>query len=178
MFYVYADLCSLLTANSQVSILIGQNMQLTYCHNGNEMHHATCTDTQISIEWHYCSFPILCPEYARSRASGGCYDWVSNENYLVKWINENFRQIQYIIRQLSLELIPWQPIQAKLLPQESLHCKGFAKVLELWSSVFLEMISQPTSQTHQSNAFVLFGCCLKTAISEFQIDIIAKQNQI
>ena len=60
MFYAYADLCSLLAATSQFSILIGQNMQLTGCHNGNEMRNATCTDTQISIEWPYCSFPILC----------------------------------------------------------------------------------------------------------------------
>ena len=57
--YVYADLCSLLAATSQFSILIRQNMQLTGCHNGNEMRNATCADTQISIEWPYCSFPIL-----------------------------------------------------------------------------------------------------------------------
>ena len=31
-------------------------MQLTGCRNGNEMRNATCTDTQISIEWPYCSF--------------------------------------------------------------------------------------------------------------------------
>ena len=59
VLYVYADLCSLLAATSQFSILIGQNMQLTGCHNGNEMRNATCADTQISIEWPYCSFPIL-----------------------------------------------------------------------------------------------------------------------
>ena len=34
-------------------------MQLTGCHNGNEMRNATCADTQISIEWPYCLFPIL-----------------------------------------------------------------------------------------------------------------------
>ena len=56
VFYVYADLCSLLAATSQFSILIGQNMQLTGYHNGNEMCDATCADTQISIEWPYCSF--------------------------------------------------------------------------------------------------------------------------
>ena len=56
MFYVYADLCSLLAATSQFSILTGQKMQLTGCHNGNEMRNATCVDTQISIEWPYCSF--------------------------------------------------------------------------------------------------------------------------
>ena len=52
----YADLCSLLAATSQYSILIGQNMQLTGCHNGNEMRNAACADTEISIEWPYCSF--------------------------------------------------------------------------------------------------------------------------
>ena len=59
VFYVHADLCSLLTATSQFNILIGQNMQLTGCHNGNEMRNATCADTQISVEWPYCSFSIL-----------------------------------------------------------------------------------------------------------------------
>ena len=59
VFYVYADLCSLLAATSQFSILVGQNMQLTGCHNGDEMRNATCADTQTSIEWPYCSFPIL-----------------------------------------------------------------------------------------------------------------------
>ena len=34
-------------------------MQLTGSHKGNEMRNATCVDTQISIEWRYCSFPIL-----------------------------------------------------------------------------------------------------------------------
>ena len=59
VFYAYADLCSLLAATSQFSILIGQNIQLTGCHNGNDMRNATCADTQSSIEWPYCSFPIL-----------------------------------------------------------------------------------------------------------------------
>ena len=58
--YVYADLCSLLAATSQFSLLIGPNMQLTGCHNGNEMRNATCVETQISNELPYCSFPILC----------------------------------------------------------------------------------------------------------------------
>ena len=31
-------------------------MQLTGCHNVNKMRNATCADTQISIEWPYCSF--------------------------------------------------------------------------------------------------------------------------
>ena len=56
VFYVYADLCSLLAATSQFSILIGQKMQLTGCHNDNEMRNAICVDTKISIEWPYCSF--------------------------------------------------------------------------------------------------------------------------
>ena len=55
MFYVYADLCSLLAATSKFSILIGQKMQLTGCHNGNEMRNAICVDSKISIEWPYCS---------------------------------------------------------------------------------------------------------------------------
>ena len=59
VFYIYADLCSVLTATSQFSILIGQNMQLTGCHNGNEMRNVTYAETEISIEWPYCSFPIL-----------------------------------------------------------------------------------------------------------------------
>ena len=56
VFYVYTDLCSLLAANSQFSILFGQKMQLTGCHDGNDMRNATCVDTKISIEWPYCSF--------------------------------------------------------------------------------------------------------------------------
>ena len=31
-------------------------MQLTGCHNDNEMRNAICVDTKISIEWPYCSF--------------------------------------------------------------------------------------------------------------------------
>ena len=53
------SLCSLLAATSQVSILIGQKMQLTGWHNDNEMHNTMCMDTQTSIEWLYCLFPIL-----------------------------------------------------------------------------------------------------------------------
>ena len=56
VYYVYADLCSLLAATSQFSIPISRNMQLTGCHNVNKMRNATCADTQISIEWPYCSF--------------------------------------------------------------------------------------------------------------------------
>ena len=56
VLYVYADLCSLLAATSQFSILIGQKMQLTGCRNDNEMRNAICVDTKISIEWPYCSF--------------------------------------------------------------------------------------------------------------------------
>ena len=46
--YVYADLCSLLAATSQFSILIDQNMQFTGCHNGNKMRNATCADTNFN----------------------------------------------------------------------------------------------------------------------------------
>ena len=53
------SLCSLLAATSQFSICIGQKMQLTVWHNGNEMHNAICMDTQTSVEWLYCLFPIL-----------------------------------------------------------------------------------------------------------------------
>ena len=38
--HVYVDLCILLAATRQLSILSGQNMQLTGCHNGNEMRNA------------------------------------------------------------------------------------------------------------------------------------------
>ena len=36
-------------------------MQLTGCHNDNEMHNAICVDTKISIEWPYCSFLYCAP---------------------------------------------------------------------------------------------------------------------
>ena len=42
-------------------------MQLTGCHNGNEMRNATYVDTQISIEWPYCSFSILWFGYRRKK---------------------------------------------------------------------------------------------------------------
>ena len=45
------------------SVLTGQKMQLTGSHNGNEMRNAICVDTQTSIEWPYCPFPILRCEY-------------------------------------------------------------------------------------------------------------------
>ena len=65
VFYVYADLCSLLAATSQFTILIGHNMQLTGCHNGNEMRNATCADTQFSIEWPYTvhSYTVVLPGF-------------------------------------------------------------------------------------------------------------------
>ena len=49
----------LLAANSQFSVLIGQKMQLTGWHSGNEMRNVICVDTQASIEWPYCPFPKL-----------------------------------------------------------------------------------------------------------------------
>ena len=63
MFYVYADLCSLLAATSQCSTLIGQSMQANACHNGNEMRNATYATTQISNQWPYCSLPMLCQSH-------------------------------------------------------------------------------------------------------------------
>ena len=59
MQHVPLCLCSLLAANSQFSIPIGQKMQLTGCDNANYVRNATCADTQTSIEWPYCTFPIL-----------------------------------------------------------------------------------------------------------------------
>ena len=49
MFCIYADLCTLLAATSQFSFVIGQDMQLTGCHNGNEMRDATCADTKFQL---------------------------------------------------------------------------------------------------------------------------------
>ena len=46
--YVYADLCSLLTATIQNSVVIGWKMQLTGCHNGNEKRNATCAASKTS----------------------------------------------------------------------------------------------------------------------------------
>ena len=46
--YVYADLYSLPAATSQYSVLIGQKMQLTGCHNGNEKRNATCAASKTS----------------------------------------------------------------------------------------------------------------------------------
>ena len=48
----------LLAANSQFRIFIGQKMQLTGWENADNMRNATCADTQTSMEWLYCSFPI------------------------------------------------------------------------------------------------------------------------
>ena len=49
VLYVYVDLCSLLAVTSQFSILVGQNMQLTGCHNGNEMRNAWTPKFQLSV---------------------------------------------------------------------------------------------------------------------------------
>ena len=79
VFYVYADLCSLLAANCQFSILIGQKKQLTGCHNGNEMRNETCADTKISIEWPYCSFLycaiILASQLHKNRRACCTAEW-------------------------------------------------------------------------------------------------------
>ena len=78
--HVYADLCSLLAMTRQLSILIGQNMQLTGCHNDNEMHNATCADPQISIECPYCSFPILCFS-SKHGMYYSAYQYVTKDQY-------------------------------------------------------------------------------------------------
>ena len=46
--YVYADLGSLLAATIQNSVVIGQKMQLTGCHNGNEKRNATWAASKTS----------------------------------------------------------------------------------------------------------------------------------
>ena len=46
-------LCSLLAANYQFSIFIGQKMQLTGLDNANNMCNATYADTRTSNEWPY-----------------------------------------------------------------------------------------------------------------------------
>ena len=62
--YVNADLCSLLAATIQNSVVIGQKMQLTGCHDGNEMRNdATCGETKTSkvlTQVNLLLFPILC----------------------------------------------------------------------------------------------------------------------
>ena len=40
-------LCSLLAANSQISVLIGQKMQLTGCDYGNDMRNAICVERNV-----------------------------------------------------------------------------------------------------------------------------------
>ena len=45
---VYADLCRLLAATIQNSVVIGYKMQLTGCHNGNEKRNATCAASKTS----------------------------------------------------------------------------------------------------------------------------------
>ena len=46
VLYVYVDLRSLLAVTIQNSVVIGQKMQLTGCHNGDEMCNATCVATK------------------------------------------------------------------------------------------------------------------------------------
>ena len=60
--YVYADLCSLLAATIRNSVVIGQKMQLTGCHNGNEMRNATCVaakTSKVPTQVNLLLFPIL-----------------------------------------------------------------------------------------------------------------------
>ena len=39
--------CSLLTATSQLTVLIGEKMQLISCDYGNNMHNATCVEQDV-----------------------------------------------------------------------------------------------------------------------------------
>ena len=71
-FNVYADLCSLLAATIQNSVVIGQKIKLIGCHSGNdgnEMRNATCLATKTSkfpTEVNLLLFAILC-DCARKR---------------------------------------------------------------------------------------------------------------
>ena len=53
--------------NNMFTSFIAQKMQLTDRDNAKSMHVATCPDTQISIEWPYCSFLLLWPGGERFR---------------------------------------------------------------------------------------------------------------
>ena len=55
------------------------------------MRHATCADTQISIEWPYCSFPILWCSHASE--DGQTCDFTpikKQEAFTVKTLRMNF----------------------------------------------------------------------------------------
>ena len=75
MRYVHEDLCSLLAATSQYSVFIDQEMQLTGCHNSNEMRNAKCAETQSSkvpTRVNLLLFPILRSLHQNKRRRLGC----------------------------------------------------------------------------------------------------------
>ena len=51
-------------------------MQLTGCHNGNEVRNATCVNSQISIEWPYCSF-LYCDNIQPDEQNNT--QWIANQ---------------------------------------------------------------------------------------------------
>ena len=73
-------------------------MQLTGCHNGNEMRNVTCVDTQISIEWLYCSSlycgPALDKTCRRSGKSGHFARVCRQQTSKPKLHRENARRLE------------------------------------------------------------------------------------
>ena len=55
-------LCSLLAANSQFSITIGQKMPLTGCDNANNVRNTTCADSMggPNVQSLYCDIGFVC----------------------------------------------------------------------------------------------------------------------
>ena len=53
----YLSSCSLVAANSQINVLIGQKMQLTGCDYGNDMRGTKRSD--LNGPTVQCSFPVL-----------------------------------------------------------------------------------------------------------------------
>ena len=58
-----------ISAISQFSVLMGQKVQLTGSHNGNEMHDVIYMAEQTSVEWPHCHSPYcasglieVCPQ--------------------------------------------------------------------------------------------------------------------
>ena len=86
VFYVYADLCSLLAATGQFSILIGQNMQLTGCHNGNEMRHAQTPKFQLSgptVHSLYCGYDrVEVENWLKAKMSQNTF-WNANQGLFI-----------------------------------------------------------------------------------------------
>ena len=61
--------CSLLAANSQISVLIGQKMQLTACGYGNDMHDTKRSDLSgPTVYFLYCARVLcFCIHYVKRR---------------------------------------------------------------------------------------------------------------